>query len=113
MSGQCPRGQILRKAYTKKSGTHVAARCIRDRGARGRGRKLFTLRRGSLRRYGYKTAFTASVRRAALEKAVAGESYAAVVGKLNAVSILQRRINPRVYKILRSDMEYLQKRYRP
>lgn len=113
MARRCPRGQVLRKAYTKKSGTRVTARCIKDRGAPGKGKKLFTLRRGTLGKYGYKTSFSDQVRRQALNRAVSGESYAAVVRKLNAVSILQRRTNPRVYKILRSDMEYLQKKHRP
>lgn len=102
----------MRKAYIKKSGTRVSAKCIKDRGAPGKGRKLFALRRGTLGKYGYKTSFSDQVRHRALDRAVSGENYAAVVGKLNAVSILQRRTNPRVYKILRSDMEYLQKRHR-
>jgi hypothetical protein len=112
MARRCPAGKILRKAYTKKSGTRVPASCIKDRGAKGKGKKLFVLRRGTLGKYGYKTALSDSERHVALEKAVRGESYAAVVRKLNAVSILQRRTNPRVYKILRSDMAYLQKKHR-
>lgn len=52
--------------------------------------------------------FSNSVRKTALRRAVSGESYATVIRKLNAVSILQRNTNPRVYKILRGDMRWVQ-----
>lgn len=108
-SSSCPRGEIFRKAYVKKNGTRVAGKCIKDQGKPGKGKRLFTLRKGTLGRYGYKTKFSTGARHEALRKAVAGESYAAVVRKLNAVSILQRNTNPSVYKILRSDMAWVQK----
>ena len=87
----------------------MAAACIKDRGLPGKGKRLFVLRKGTLGKYGYKTKFTVSQRREALRKAVVGESYATVVRKLNAVATLQRNTNPRVYKILRDDMAWVQK----
>jgi len=105
----CPRGQIFRKAYVKKNGTKVAGKCIKDQGKPGKGKRLFTLRKGTLGRYGYKTKISTSARHKALRKAVSGESYATVVRKLNAVSILQRNTNPSVYETLRSDMAWVQK----
>jgi hypothetical protein len=119
MARACPKGYILRKAYSRKSytnksgvrvvGSKVPATCIKDRGLPGKGKKLFVLRKGTLGKHGYKTSFSANVRRAALRKAVKAESYAAVIRKLNAVSILQRRTNPKVYKIFRSDLSWVQK----
>lgn len=108
MANPCPSGKIFRKAYVTKTGRKVSGSCIKDRGLPGKGKRLFTLRKGTLGRYGYKTKFSASDRHAALRKAVAGESYATVVRKLNAVSILQKRTNPKVYNILRSDMAWVQ-----
>jgi hypothetical protein len=109
MARVCPRGKILRKAYTTKTGKKVPASCIKDRGEKGKGKRLFVLRKGTLGKHGYKTSLSTQVRHTALEKAVKAESYASVVRKLNAVSILQRRTNPRVYDILRSDMAWVQK----
>lgn len=112
MARVCPKGKILRKAYTKKSGIRVAAGCIKDLGKPGKGKRLFRLRKGTLGKYGYKTKFNTIDRHEALRKAVVGESYSTVVKKLNAVAILQRRTNPNVYNILRRDMEWVQKNLR-
>lgn len=119
MARACPKGQILRKAYTRKSytkksgvkvvGGKVPATCIKDQGATGKGKRLFVLRKGTLSKHGYKTSYEAGARHEALRKAVKAETYAAVVRKLNAVSILQRRTNPKVYNILRGDMAWVQK----
>lgn len=119
MARACPKGQILRKAYTRKTytkksgvkvvGAKVPATCIKDQGAPGKGKRLFVLRKGTLGKYGYKTSYSTEARHTALAKAVKGESYAAVIRKLNAVSILQRRTNPKVYKVIRGDMAWMQK----
>jgi hypothetical protein len=107
MARSCPRGQIFRRAYVKYQGHRGMYQ-----GMPGKGKRLFTLRRGTLGRYGYKTKFNQVVRRAALRKAVVAESYATVVRKLNAVAILQKNTNPRVHKILRDDMAWVQKNLR-
>lgn len=112
MARRCEEGKIFRRAYVTKKGTRVAGKCIKDQGKPGKGKRLFTLRRGTLGKYGYKTKFSENERRGALYRAVSGEGYATVVRKLNAVSILQKNTNPRVYKILRSDMEWVQKNLR-
>lgn len=112
MARKCPRGQILRKAYITKKGSKVSAKCIKDRGLPGKGKRLFTLRRGMLGKYGYNTKISDRARRTALRKAVSGEEYATIVRRLNALSILQKNTNPRVYKILRSDMEWMKNTYR-
>lgn len=33
---KCPAGKILRKAFTRRDGTHVAASCVPDKGAPGK-----------------------------------------------------------------------------
>jgi hypothetical protein len=109
MARICPRGEIIRRAYIKRNGTRVAEGCIKDRGLKGKGRRLFTLRRGTLGKYGYRTKLETDKRRAALRRAVYGESYATVIRKLNAVAILQRNTNPKVYEKLRADMAWVQK----
>lgn len=122
MARICPKGKILRKAYTrkaytKKSGTRVPqsrvpGSCIKDLGKKGKGKKLFTLRKGTLGRYGYKTSYNTMDRHVALRKAVEKESYSTVVKKLNAVAILQKRTNPKVHNILIRDMEWVMKNLR-
>ena len=59
----CKRGEILRKGYTRKAYTRadgtkvkevrVKASCINDKGNKGKGPKLFTLRKGTLSQHGY------------------------------------------------------------
>lgn len=68
----CPKGQIRRKAYVLKSGKRVKAKCIDDKGNPGKGKKLFTLDKNGLGRFGYDNVAKLSVRQRhiALKKAL-------------------------------------------
>lgn len=118
MARRCPSGQILRKAYSRKSftrsnGTKVSASkapaaCIKDLGKTGKGKRLFVLRKGTLSKYGYSTKISKAERHAALRRAVEDGSKTVAIKKLNALSILNRNTHPARARILRADMEYVQ-----
>ena len=69
---KCPSGQIRRKAYVRQDGTKVSAVCIMDRGKPGRGKKLWTVRKDGLRKFGYSLKKSDKERQAALRRAVKG-----------------------------------------
>jgi hypothetical protein len=118
----CKRGEILRegykrKAYTRSDGTRVKATyvpptCIKDKGKPGKGKKLFTLEKGTLSKFGYSLDKKAEVRRKALDKAVKEIGYLPVIRKLNAVAILQKNTNPVNSRKFRYDKDWVSKKYR-
>lgn len=109
MTKTCKIGQIRRKAYTRKDGVRVKSTCIKDMGKPGKGKKLFSLKKGDLTKYGYHLKTKASTRHKALGKARKHIPYASLIRKLNALSILQKNTNPLYSSRAKSDMEYLQK----
>lgn len=103
----CPRGTIRRKAYTRKDGVHVKSSCIRDRGKPGKGPRLFTLKKGGLSKYGYHMKDNAEKRHKALKKALKHNSYASIVRKINALSILMKNTEPYLSKKAKADLKWL------
>lgn len=103
----CKRGEIKRSAFTRKNGTRVAATCVRDMGKPGKGKKLFTLKKGDLSKFGYSLKATEASRHRTLGKARKHFSYATLIRKLNALAILHKNTHPRYASRARSDMEYL------
>lgn len=118
MTHRCSSGQILRKAYSRKSftrsdGTKVRASktpaaCIKDVGKPGKGKRLFVLRKGTLSKYGYSTKISKESRHIALRKAVDAGSRLVAIRKLNALAILNKNAHPARYRILRSDLKFVQ-----
>ena len=106
---KCPRGMIRRKSYTRKNGTHVKSVCIKDMGKPGKGPKLFTLEKGGLSKYGYYVRDSSIKRHTSLKKALKHMSYATLVRKINALSILFKNTQPGLAKHARSDIKWLQK----
>ena len=113
MARICPRGQILRRSYVKKSGIKVQAACIKDLGRKGKGKKLFTLRKGVLSPYGYSVKKNAISRHRALSMAMKKKpmTYSEVVKRLNALYVLNKNTNPQYAARYRSDMKWIQKTY--
>ena len=115
---RCKRGQIVRagyyrKAYTRVDGTrvrgvYVPAKCIKDRGLPGKGKKLFTVTRGALTEYGYSTKLSRDKRHRALSRAARALGRTDVIRKLNAVAVLNRNTNPTVARKFREDMKWVQ-----
>jgi hypothetical protein len=95
---------VKRKAYRRKDGTRVKASrfSIRNRGAPGRGPKLFTLKKGGLSRYGYDTKASVAQRHSALSAAVSrGVPALTLSHRLGALATLLKRTNPKLSRSLR------------
>ena len=116
---KCKRGQIKRNAYTRKSytrkdgtkvrRTRVKTGCIRDLGKPGKGKKLFTLKKGELSKYGYSLKSSATNRRKSLKRSLKKFNKGSLIKKLNALYVLQKNTNPKIAKKARSDMKWVQK----
>ena len=105
----CAKGMIRRKAYTRKNGIRVKSSCIKDMGKPGKSPKLFTLKKGGLSKYGYHISNSAEKRHKALKKASKHYSYATLVRKINALSILFKNTQPDLAKKAKQDVSWLQK----
>ena len=108
-SRKCPRGTIRRKAYKTKRGVTVRSSCIKDRGLPGKGKRLFTLKKGELGKYGYSLKQAREKRRVALNKARKELSHATLVRKINALSILMKNTHPDYSRRARADVKWLGK----
>ena len=114
----CPKGKTLRKSYKRKSyrrssgvrvsGSNVPSSCIKDRGSRGKGKKIFkNLRVGSLTNLGYSVSSPKTSRRRSLKKAVKEYGKSSTIKKLNVIAVYNKRVSPKTTKTARSDMEYV------
>lgn len=110
------RKSYTRKAYIRKNGTRVKrtrvpASRIKDRGLPGKGKKLFSLKKGTLTQYGYDSTASAKSRRRSLRKAVKKYGALSISKKLNAVSVLTKRTAPGKSKTFKSDQKWVSKTY--
>jgi Family of unknown function (DUF5771) len=107
--GTCPPGQIMRKGYRRrKSGTYVKPSCIKDRGAPGKGPKLFNVTHpGILTNMGYHTYESMGLRHSAIERAVKKSGYAEIFKALNNLRLWNKRVNPELSFKASRDINYL------
>ena len=122
-SPNCKKGQVVRegytrKAYVRKSGSHVKSSkvgpgCIKATGLsrkRGtKGKQLFVLEKGTLTKYGYHANLSETERHTALTKAMKETKPLSVYRKLNAVYVLNKNKNPSLANTYRKDADWLQK----
>ena len=97
---------IKRRSYVRRDGTRVKASSfsIKNRGAPGRGKKLFTLKKGGLSMYGYKPTSSVSQRHSALSYAISrGVPELTLSHRLGALATLFKRTNPKLSKSMRSN----------
>ncbi len=119
MPAKCSRGKIRRKAYTRKDGTYVKSTCVPDKGKPGktpaRKKVLPVPVKGNLTKFGYFDVknTTAKVRRAALLKAVKAAGYATIVRRVNLVANYNKLSDPKVHRIMRSDMAWMHNKLAP
>ena len=119
---KCPKGQVLRSAYMA-SGKPVASKCIKDRGAKGKGftdkngeKVVVPLREGRLAQYGYFNVTEKSVkqRQSALRKAMKGEQdWLSLFRRLIYTSTLTKNTDPARSKIFYEDAYWLKSKYSP
>ena len=135
----CPPGQILRKAYTRRYSTavrargftvkkssgvayrvkpeaknmHIEARCVKNTGLPGKGprsgRGFGPLKKGELAKYGYSFRASESQRHAALKKAVSEYTALGVYRKLDAIAKLTMRTVPNAAKVFAADRDWVRK----
>ena len=106
--GSCHSGQIMRKGYRRKDGTYIKPSCIKDRGAPGKGPKLFDVTHpGILTSMGYHTFGSMGMRHAAIERAVKKSGYAEIFRALNNLRLWNKRVNPELSLIANRDINYL------
>lgn len=133
-SRKCPGGMIkrsgyTRKAFTRKSGSHVhgsrtKSACIEDRGKPGKGPVLFQLDPEDhyLSEHGYKNVDEMSLadRKKALMRLIKdlsqtkghNETIRYVIRALNARYILNRNTNRKTARIFKSDQRMISKLYK-
>lgn len=118
---RCSLGKILRAPYVRiRSGkrSYVAASCITNQGAPGKGLAsgepgIGPLRSGDLERFGYDTVTTLSIakRHLALAKAVRAYGSLTVWRKLNAVYVYTKRTSPNSSRIFKADRDWVNATY--
>ena len=107
-TGNCPKGKIMRKGYHREDGTYVKQSCIKDRGAPGKGNKLFDVTHpGILTSMGYSTFKPVTARHVAIERAVKKDGYAEIFRALNNLRVWNKRINPALADKATNDINYL------
>ena len=127
----CPEGYKLRKGYTRKfrnsivssgytvrrkgklytakpktGAVQVAAKCIKNRTAKG-STVFGKLRKGDLIKYGYQYRLADRLRHGALEKAIKHYGALSVYHKLDAVAKLTKRTAPDASAIFSKDREWV------
>ena len=93
--------RVHRRAYRRADGTYVrgARYSINNKGRPGHGKKLFTLHRGGLSRYGYSVQHSAKSRHMALLRALKSGVPRVTLGRrIGALYVLTRRTTPKYGK---------------
>jgi len=80
--------------------------------SKSRSRKLFTLKKGSLIKYGYSVHSSAKIRHNALNNAIKEYGYSTLIKKINAIRILSKNKSPKNSNIYTRDIKYLQNKYK-
>jgi hypothetical protein len=102
------------KSYTRrlsKKSIRVKASRIKDQGKPGKGPKLWTVKKGGLSKYGYSSKDGMSTRHAALQKAIKAEGPNVIQKRLIAVSNYNKITSPTTHRVMRSDIEWIHKKY--
>ncbi len=111
----CKRGTIRRKAYTRKTGRKVSAKCVKNLGAPGRWRTVHRsrgigpLKAGRLARFSYHCDLSVERRHAALRAASRRLGALAVFRMLNALVTYTKRTSPSMSAKYLADRNYVRK----
>lgn len=119
---KCPRGDIVREGFRRKSyrrmsrgknisvkGSWVAPTCAPSIN-RQKGKRLFSLERGTLEKYGYTNLHskTSQQRHKALDSAIKdGVKPLPLLRRVNALYVLNKNKDPELAKKLHSDVAYI------
>jgi hypothetical protein len=105
---------VKRKAYTRKDGTRVKATAykMKDRGAKGRGKKVIKIKKeGALGGAGYLKQ-TAAGRHQDLRRSVRSSDYRTTAGRVSALRVFLKRTGTRSELAkLKADQNWLRRQY--
>jgi len=119
---KCPPGKILREGYHRKSYKRTSrGKSVSVKGAwvpptcapsinRQKGKRLFSLERGALGKYGYEDLheLTTQQRHKALDKALSeGIKPLPLLRRVNALYVLNKRKDPALAQKIHSDVDYI------
>ena len=114
---KCKKGYIERSAYIKKNKTLVKPTCIKDKGTKGHGKLLIaslelSIDKIDLGKYGYYNIInkTLSERHKALNKILKKEyksKWLPLYRRLILLATLNKRTNPKISKIFKTDATWL------
>lgn len=107
---------IRRRGYTRKSGVHVTAKRILDRGARGKWAKIHgpgigPLKEGALTSVGYSVKKGKTARHKSIRKAVKKYGALSTFRKLQAVSTYMKRTSKGKSRTYKSDRNWVRKTF--
>ena len=114
-SSRCGQGYILRKGYTRSSGSHVSAACTPDKGKPGKtppSRQTLPAFKGdiSLREFDYSTHASTQQRHVALKEAALEHGELTVLRHLNLARNYQA--DPQAKQVMGQDVNFLSKMYK-
>ncbi len=115
MARTCKKGEIRRRAYTRKTGRRVTARCVRNVGSPGKWRTVHRsagigpLKKGRLARFGYNSDADVNGRHAALKAASRRLGSLAVFRMLGALATYTKRTSPAKSAIFTADRNYVRR----
>ena len=115
MTNTCKRGLIRRRAYTRRSGRKVTAKCVRNMGAPGKWRTVHRssgigpLKKGRLARFGYDSDSSAAIRHKALLAASRRLGSLAVFRMLGALATYTKRTSPSKSKVFKADRNFVRR----
>ena len=111
---KCKKGEIIREGFIKthkKQEIEVPPTCIKDRGSRGKGKRLFVLNKGVLSCVGYNTKKTKIDRHKSLTKAIYRDGPLSVYKKLIVLSTLNKNTNLKLSKLYHEDAVWVKKTF--
>jgi hypothetical protein len=118
---KCKSSETLRKGYTRKNGTIVKQKCIKKRSPNKVKKSIIkkfkpmilSLKKGQLKKYGYKNIKTLGVRkrRQSLAKAINNYGAKNVFRKLGAVKTLHKNKNVSLANKYLNNMVWLRKKF--
>lgn len=113
--GGCPPGKVLRRGYIATRKKSFIGRLLK-RGTMYRVKDtcvpgIGPLKKGELKEKGYDATASATVRHAAIAKAVGAYGRLSTLRKLNAVAVLNKNTSPRRAKTFRADRNWVKKTY--
>lgn len=107
---KCKKNEIIKEGYKTKKNSWIKPTCIKDVGNKGKGIQRFILEKGTLSRFGYHDISNLSLnkRHSSLKKAVKKLKPTTVMRKINALYVLNKNKEPKLARIFKNDVKFVQ-----